>query len=173
MKSLFPVAMTSIMLGAFPASAQVIRPSQAAAVMQWIGAARIDITYHRPVARGRELFGHLVPYGKVWSPSADSAAVVTLGAPVTINGRALPKGIYTLWAIPGESEWTVIFSTVHPVHHMFYPAGKDALRVTAAPTMGDSFETLAIYFPMVDADSAVMAIHWGRTIVPLRIRSTH
>src|ERR1035438_2296430 len=57
-------------------SAQVIRPSQTASVMQWVGTARIDIAYHRPVARGRELFGKLVPFGKVWSPSADTAAVL-------------------------------------------------------------------------------------------------
>ena len=152
-------------------SAQIIRPSQTAAVMQWVGAAKIDITYHRPVARGRELFGKLVPFGKVWSPSADSAAVFTISAPIRVNGAPLAAGTYTIWTIPGESEWTVIFSSVHPVHHMFYPQGKDALRVKTVALSGDQLETLAIYFPMVDADSAEMVIHWGRTIVPLRIRS--
>jgi hypothetical protein len=153
------------------ASAQVIRPSQTAAVMQWVGASKIDITYHRPVARGRELFGKLVPYGKVWSPSADSAAVFTISKPVSVNGSTLAAGAYTIWTIPDAAEWTVIFSAVHPVHHMFYPEGKDALRVKAVPRSGDQLETLGIYFPMVDADSAEMVIHWGRTVVPLKIRS--
>ena len=139
--------------------------------MQWVGAARIDITYHRPVARGRELFGKLVPFGKVWSPSADSAAVFTTSKMLTVNGAALPAGSYTIWTIPGEREWTVMFSTERPVPHLFYPQGKDALRVTTASRSGDQVETLAIYFPMVDADSAEMVIHWGRTAVPLRIRS--
>jgi hypothetical protein len=152
-------------------AAQVIRPSQAAETMQWVGAAKIDITYHRPVARGRELFGKLVPYGKVWSPSADSAAVFTTSAPLRVNGSPLAAGAYTIWTIPGEKEWTVIFSSVHPVHHMFYPEGKDALRVKAVPRTADHFETLAIHFPMVDADSAEMVIHWGRTAVPLRLHS--
>jgi hypothetical protein len=76
-----------------------------------------------------------------------------------------------LWAIPGQSEWTLIYSKIHPVHHMFYPDGKDALRVKSVPRTGDFLETLGIYFPMVDADSAEMVIHWGKTIVPLRIRS--
>lgn len=153
------------------ASAQVIRPSQAGAVMQWVGATKIDITYHRPVARGRELFGKLVPFGKVWSPSADSAAVFTISTPITVNGSALPAGAYTIWTIPGAAEWTLIFSKVHPVHHMFYPEGKDALRVKSIPRAGDFLETLGIYFPMVDADSAEMVIHWGKTVVPLRIKS--
>jgi ABC-type transport system involved in cytochrome c biogenesis permease subunit len=104
---------TSLALSALltlPASAQVIRPSQAGGVMQWVGATKIDITYHRPVARGRELFGKLVPFDKVWSPSADSAAVFTISTPITVNGSALATGTYTLWAIPGQSEWTLIFS---------------------------------------------------------------
>lgn len=152
-------------------SAQVIRPSQTASVMQWVGAAKIDITYHRPVARGRELFGKLVPFGRVWSPSADTAAVFTVSAPISVNGAPLPAGSYSIFAIPGETEWTVIFSSVHPVHHMFYPQGKDALRVKAAPRDGQHLETLGFYFPMVDADSAEMVIHWGKTVVPLKIRS--
>jgi hypothetical protein len=159
-----------LMLGVTVVSGQVIRPSQAAEVMQWVGAAKLDITYHRPVARGRELFGKLVPFGKVWSPSADSAAVLTLSKPVTVNGSALAAGAYTVWTIPGEKEWTVIFSTEHPVHHMFYPEGKDALRVKAVPRAGDHLETLGISFPMVDADSAEMVIHWGETVVPLKVR---
>lgn len=150
---------------------QVIRPSQAAAVMQWVGAAKIDISYHRPVARGRELFGALVPYGKVWSPSADTAAIFTTGRPLTVNGSALGAGTYSIWTIPGEREWTVIFSSVGVVHHMFYPEGKDALRVTAVLRTGDHLETLGIYFPMVNADSAEMVIHWGKTIVPVKLRA--
>ena len=150
---------------------QVIRPSQAAELMQWVGASKIQIAYHRPVARGRELFGALVPFGKVWSPSADSAAVFKTSRPLTVNGSALAAGSYSIWAIPGATEWTVIFSSIDVVHHMFYPEGKDALRVTAVPRMGDHFETLGIYFPMVNADSAELVIHWGKTIVPMKLRA--
>jgi hypothetical protein len=160
-----------VTLWATAASAQVIRPSQAAAVMQWVANTKIDISYHRPVARGRELFGKLVPFDKVWSPSADSAAVFTISTPITVNGSALAAGTYTIWTIPSASEWTVMFSSVHPVHHMFYPEGKDALRVKAVPRSGDHLESLTIYFPMVDADSAEMVIHWGKIVVPLTIRS--
>ena len=73
-----------VTLFATTASAQVIRPSQAGAVMQWVANTKIEISYHRPVARGRELFGKLVPFDKVWSPSADSAAVVTISTPITV-----------------------------------------------------------------------------------------
>ena len=165
------LALVLVPLAVAPASAQVIRPSQAASLMQWVGPSKIEITYHRPGARGRELFGKLVPYGKVWSPSADSAIVFKTTKALTVNGSALPAGSYSLWANPGESEWTLIFSSVDVVHHMFYPEGKDVLRVKLVPRSGDRFETLGIYFPMVDADSAEMDIHWGRTIVPIKIRA--
>ena len=50
------------------------RKSQLGVVTQWIAGTKVEITYRRPVARGRALFGSLVPYGKVWTPSADTAA---------------------------------------------------------------------------------------------------
>ena len=165
------LAVALVMSGAQSLCAQVIRPSQAAALMQWVGAAKIDISYHRPVARGRELFGALVPYGKVWSPSADSAAVFKTTRPLSVNGSALAAGSYSIWTIPGATEWTIIFSSIDVVHHMFYPEGKDAMRVTAVPRTGDHLETLGIYFPMVNADSAELVIHWGRTVVPLKLRA--
>lgn len=164
-------AAACLLLAAPALSGQVIRPSQAAELMQWVGASKIQIAYHRPVARGRDLFGALVPFGKVWSPSADSAAVFKTSKPLIVNGSPLAAGSFSMWAIPGATEWTIIFSSVDVVHHMFYPEGKDALRVTAAPRSGDYQETLGIYFPMVNADSAELVIHWGRTVVPLKLRA--
>ncbi len=152
-------------------TAQVIRPSQRALVSQDIAAARIEITYHRPVARGRALFGALVPWGKVWTPSADTAALFSVNAPISVQGQTLPAGTYSIFTIPDAKEWTVIFSKAHPLFHKFYPEGEDALRVTAAPRDGEYMETLAFYFPLVDADSGTLVIHWGRTMVPLRIKA--
>lgn len=164
-------AIALIAFAAQGAAAQVIRPSQPAGVMQWVGATKIDITYHRPVARGRTLFGKLVPFDSIWSPSADTAAMFTTSTRITVNGEPLAAGTYSIFTIPGRTDWTVIFTKDHPVHHMFYKPGHDALRVHATPRTGDHLETLAIVFPMVDADSAEMVIHWGQTIVPLRIKS--
>ena len=151
--------------------AQVIRKSQLATVSQMIGDARIEITYRRPVARGRNLFGSLVSFGHLWSPSADSAAVFTTTKELEIAGARLPAGRYSLWAIPDRDTWTLIFNSVTPVFHMRYPEGKDVLRVHAKPAAGDHMETLAFYFPMVDEDSAVLSLHWGKTVVPFTIKA--
>ncbi len=171
-KWLVSVALAAAWLrAAQTAGAQVIRPSQRALVSQDIAAARIEITYHRPVARGRTLFGALVPWRKVWTPSADTAALFSVNAPIRIQGQTLPAGTYSVFTIPDSAEWTIIFSKAHPLFHKFYPKDQDALRVKTRPREGEYMETLAFYFPMVDADSGMLVLHWGRTVVPLHIKA--
>ncbi len=167
-RSLAVLAMTVCFATA--ASAQT-RKSQLAGVSQQVANTKIEIVYRRPVARGRALFGALVPYGKIWTPSADSAARITFSTPVTVNGSALAAGTYSIWAIPDSSSWTVIFNSAAVVFHMNYPTGNDVLRVKAAPVKGDHVETLQFSFPMADADSTQLELHWGPTIVPLMIRA--
>ena len=150
---------------------QVIPRSQLATVVQQLAGTRLEVTYRRPVARGRPLFGALVPWGHIWTPSADSAARITISAPVTVNGSPLAAGSYALWTIPDSTSWTVIFSETASVFHLRYPDGHDVLRVRAAPLHGEHVESLMFAFPLVDADSAVMQLRWGPTIVPLTIRA--
>lgn len=148
------------------------RKSQLATVSQQVAGARLEVVYRRPVARGRVLFGTLVPWGKVWTPSADTAARLSVSAPVTINGSPLAAGTYSVWTIPDSSSWTVIFSSTATVFHMSYPGGHDVLRVRATPLKGDHVESLQFAFPIVDADSAQLELRWGTTIVPLSVHVT-
>jgi hypothetical protein len=161
------VALSAV--AARPAYAQEPRRSQRAVVVQMIGTTRVEITYSRPVARGRALFGALVPWGRIWNPGADTATAISVSAPILVNGARLPAGAYSLWAIPGETEWTFIFSRAHPVWHVPYRDGQEALRVRAVPERGAHMETLAFYFPVVDGLSAVLRLHWGEVVVPLRM----
>lgn len=157
-------------LGAVTASAQEPRKSQQGAVMQIVANTRIEIRYSRPVARGRKLFGELVPWGRVWAPGADTATSISVSTPVRVNGQTLPAGTYSVWAIPRPDTWTVIFSRAHPVWHIPYPEGRDVLRVEAPAREGSHMETLTFYFPVVDGHAAELYLHWGTTIVPLSIR---
>ena len=152
-------------------SAREIPRSQYGAVSQSIAGTTVEVTYRRPVARGRELFGELVPWGRIWTPSADSAAIFVTSGDLEVNGEPLPAGRYGLWTVPGESEWTLVFSRVSPSFHLRYPEGQDALRVRAVPERGEHVETLQFAFPLVDADSAVLQLRWGETVVPIRIRA--
>jgi Protein of unknown function (DUF2911) len=147
------------------------RKSQRATVTQLVGPAKIEILYWRPVARGRELFGALVPWARVWTPSADSAALISTSTDLTIAGSRLPAGTYAIWMIPERDSWSVIFSSAQPVFHLKLPgSGDEILRVKVKPASAEHMETLGFYFPMVDGDSAVLNMHWGRTVVPMTIR---
>ena len=146
--------------------------SQHGSVTQRVGTTDIVISYNRPVARGRELFGTLVRWGRMWHPGADSATSISFSKDVTIEGHALAAGKYTLWTIPEESPkpWTVIFNRGVGGWHTNYPGeAQDALRLLVTPQTGPHFETLTYYFPMVDADSAELRLQWGTTVVPLKI----
>lgn len=145
--------------------------SQLGTVTQMVGGARIEIVYRRPVARGRQLFGSLVRWGRTWTPSADTAAIFSTTTPLDVAGGKLPAGKYSIWMVPDSTMWTVIFSSQQPVFHLAYRPTHDVLKVRVAPRTSDHMETLGFYFPMVDADSAVLNMHWGRAVVPIPIRA--
>lgn len=147
-----------------------VSKSQPAVVSQRIANTEITITYSRPVARGRELFGKLVPYDEVWNPGADQATAIAVTRDIQINKRPLKAGIYSLWAIPRRERWTIIFNRAADVYHTPYPGEKeDALRFDVQPEQGAHMETLAFYFPVVEGKDAVLRLHWGNVIVPLAI----
>jgi hypothetical protein len=154
-----------------PAEAQNIPRSQSAAVTQQLAGTRIEISYHRPVARGRSLFGALVPWGRIWSPGADSVARLSTSGPLELNGARISAGSYGVWMIPDSISWTVIVSAKADAFHLRYPEGQDVVRVTSAPQRGEHVETLLFAFPAVDADSATLQFRWGTTVVPLRVRA--
>ena len=166
-----PIAVTILLVAvACTGNAQNTR-SQLGSVSQSVTSTKIDIVYRRPVARGRTLFGALVPWGQVWTPSADSAVRVTISEPIEINGSRLAAGSYSMWAIPDSTSWTIIFNSQAQVFHLRHDEGRDVLRVKAVPTKSDHIETLMFAFPMVDADSARLEMRWGTTVVPMLIRA--
>src|SRR5215472_5224960 len=86
------------------------RDSQRAEVSQKIGITNITILYHRPLVKGRKIFGGLEPYGKEWRAGANENTIIEFSDPVSIEGKPLAKGTYGLHMIPGETDWTIIFS---------------------------------------------------------------
>jgi hypothetical protein len=168
------VAAAAVLVPAI-SSAQGSPFSQRARVQQDVALTSIDITYGRPVARGRALFGALVPWDSVWHPGADSATLVRFSHDVILEGKAVKAGEYSMWLIPRQHQpWTFILSKAAHTFHKPYPgADQDALRVDVTPETVSHVETLAIYFPSVLRDEAVMRIHWGETAVPIRIKAPY
>src|SRR2546423_3501210 len=106
-------------------SAQRFPASQHGSVTQRVGLTDIAVSYNRPVARGRRLFGELVRWGHIWHPGADSATTITFSRDVTITGHDIAAGRHTLWTIPHEpaQPWTVILSRRRGVGAKQYPGG--------------------------------------------------
>ncbi len=75
---------------------------------------KVKVTYSSPSKRGREIFGGLVPYGKVWRTGANEPTIFETNEEITIQGKKLPKGSYSLWTIPNQNTWTVIFNSEIP-----------------------------------------------------------
>jgi hypothetical protein len=83
-------------------------PEDTAELVQ--GDTKISVFYNRPSKKGREIFGGLVPYNEVWRTGANEATTFTTNKDLIIDNQTLPAGEYTLWTIPDEDTWTVIFN---------------------------------------------------------------
>lgn len=156
--------------GRIPSGAR--RKSQPAFLVQRIGATEITLRYNRPSARGRPLFGGIVPWDSVWCPGADEATKLTTTSPLAIGGAVLPRGSYSLWLIPrAAGDWTLIFSRAADAYHVPYPgARKDALRVSVHPHAAPYVETLAYELPIATADGALLELRWGTVAIPIPLR---
>ena len=157
------------------ASAQGYPFSQRGSVTQNVALTAISVEYGRPVARGRVLFGQLVPWDSIWHPGADSATRITFDHDVLLEGKPLSAGEYSLWLIPRQrGAWTVIVSKAAHTFHKPYPGAEfEVLRLDVTPLAVSHMESFAIYFPMVLRDEAELRLHWGTMAVPIRIKAPY
>lgn len=162
----------AIVLAAAPARTQPQLPapdaSPKASLMQTIGIADVQVSYHRPGVKGRALWGGLVPYGEVWRAGANENTTVSFSLPVSVAGKPLPAGTYGLHMIPGKGDWTVIFSrNATSWGSFFYKESEDALRITVTPRQGPHTEWLEYEFSDLTDSSAVLAMRWEKIVVPI------
>jgi hypothetical protein len=153
------------------AQTPAIKASQHGTVTQHVAATVLTVDYNRPVAKGRDLFGALVPYDRVWCPGADDCTTLTLSTDIKIEGKDLPAGTYTVWAKPGAEKWSIIFNRAHPTFHTQYSrvSDQDFLTLELTPRAGSHMETLSFYFPVVNGKHAELVFHWGTVVVPMSI----
>nr|WP_299346571.1 DUF2911 domain-containing protein [Allomuricauda sp.] len=122
----------------------------------------VRVIYSRPQLKGRSL-SELAPGGKVWRTGANEAAEITFYKDATIAGTAVKAGTYSLFTIPGESEWTVILNNnLNQWGAYSYDSAADVARVTGkASTDSESLEAFSIAFD----DNGAMVMGWGTTRV--------
>ncbi|MBS1849625.1 MAG: DUF2911 domain-containing protein [Acidobacteria bacterium] len=139
-------------------------------VAQRIGITDITLKYHRPLVKGRKIWGGIVPFGTVWRAGANENTTIEFSDPVTIEAQPLAAGTYGLHMIPGEDQWTIIFSKVSSAWGSFtYRQSEDALRVTVKPQAADFQEALAYDFENPTSDSTVVIMHWEKLAVPFKV----
>ena len=144
--------------------------SQHATITQRVGLTDVSIDYSRPNMRGREIFGGLVPYGKVWRTGANAPTKIKFSDAVKIGGQDVPAGEYALYTIPNKDEWSIILSKDLKMGASGYKADADALRVTAKPSdLVEPVESFTIAFDNLKDDGAMIVLKWDKTRVPVEL----
>jgi hypothetical protein len=171
---LLAAACTTALFAPAVACAQ-IRASEHSTLTQQVSTTTIRIEGDRPVARGRTLFGDggVVKWNEVWTPGANWATTLEVDRDVTIDGKPLPKGKYSMWLTPKAppAAWSLAFSRQVKRFHVRPPGAEDEqLRLDVKPEQSPMhMETLAWYMPVVTPEGATLRMHWGSTVVPLQI----
>lgn len=149
------------------------RSSPRASLMQAVGGAELRMTYGRPAVKGREIWGKLVPYGRVWRAGANEATTFTSTTDLRVDGHPLPAGSYTLFVIPTEKEWTVIFNRVPRQWGAFnYNPAFDVLRFAVTPTEAPHQEHLSYHIEADGANAAVITLAWEKRSITFRVEAS-
>lgn len=132
------------------------------------------VLYSRPQTRDREIFGKLVPYGEVWRTGANEATEITLYQDMTVSGKRIKKGTYTLFTIPQENEWTIILNNSTNIWGAYdYQVEKDVARITVpVKTAKTPIEALSMSFEPID-NGAKLYIGWDDRYVEVPFKKAN
>jgi pimeloyl-ACP methyl ester carboxylesterase len=146
------------------------RASPRASVMEAVGGAEIEIAYGRPAVKVSKIWGELVPSGRVWRAGANEATRFTFNRDVRIEGQALAAGTYTFFAIPGDTDWTLIFNRVPRQWSAFdYNPAFDALRFPVKPVETPHEEYLRYTIQPAASSAAIVTLAWEKRAVSFRV----
>jgi len=147
--------------------------SPAVTLKQRVGVTDVEVTYSRPGAKGRKVFGGLVPYGELWRTGANAAPKITFSTDVKWNGQPVPAGTYSLFTIPDAAEWTIVLNKVaEQSGTSAYDEKQDLVRVKAKSVpLTSAVENFRIDLDELRDSGAVLSIAWDKTSVPVRIET--
>lgn len=171
------VALLALLTGLLSQSAvaqlSLPEPSPPATVKQKIGFTDLTIDYSRPAVKGRAIFGGLVPYGKIWRTGASDATILTITEPLTVGGKQLPAGPYSLFTIPNRGEWTIILNKHVGGHGLDgYDEKNDVMRFTVkADSSARSYESFTIEVQDLVRNQANLYLSWANTSVHFPLSS--
>ena len=174
MKKIFLSAIT-IACFALLSTAQVKMPapSPTQTVKQDFAIGIIELTYSRPLAKGRKIFGDLVPYNKLWRTGANAATKIAFSEPVEIGGKKLDSGSYVLYTIPGIESWEIILNRgLKNWGTDGYKESEDVLRISVPVfKMKNKMESFTMGFSDVKPETCSLDIQWEKTMVSIPLRA--
>jgi hypothetical protein len=138
-----------------------------------IEGKKIRVDYGAPSMRGRKVMGGLVPYGEVWCAGANDATTLTTDADLEIAGLRVPKGSYTLWAIPGKTDWTLIVNKQTGQWHTEYNEDRDLGRVKiSVKSLASPVEQFRIAIMPAGGNKGMLSLIWETTeaLAPFTVR---
>lgn len=144
-------------------------PSPTQTIKQDFGLGSVEVTYSRPAAKGRKVFGDLVPFDKLWRTGANAATLIKFSEPVEIAGKKIDTGTYALYTIPGTESWQIILNKgVKNWGVDGYKESEDVLKFSVVPSrLGEKMENFTILFDAVTPSSCEMYIVWEKTMVAI------
>lgn len=164
---IFLFALTILLFAAYQgliAYTKSFSPEETASFVD--GDLKIEVTYSSPSKKNREIFGSLVPFGKIWRTGANEATIFSTSQDIKIGGKTLPKGDYTLFSIPESDSWEIIFNSATYDWGINYDGTSphkpeaDVLRANAAVLMSNGVkESFSIYIDRIEG----IVFEWDRT----------
>lgn len=143
------------------------KASPADSTTGYIGNSEISIKYNSPSVKNRTIWGALVPYNQVWRAGANEATIFTTSASLNVEGKELPAGTYSFFAIPTEKDWTIIFNkTANQWGAYKYDMGEDALRVTVTPKKSSTVNERLKY----EINKNGIVLKWENLEIPVGIK---
>jgi hypothetical protein len=142
-------------------------------VSQNFATSKIELSYSRPSAKGRKIYGDVVPFGSIWRTGANSATTISFGEDVKINNTEIKSGKYGLLTIPGATEWTIILTKDLTVTNaQAYKQENDVLRFSVKPeTLPYFTETFEIEIANVKTNQVDIELIWEKTSVSFTIKT--
>ena len=148
--------------------------STASEIEQVVGLTEIEVDYNRPSKRGRVIFGNLVPFGKIWRTGANSGTEISFSTDVSINGENINEGTYSIFSIPNEDSWQIIFYSDTDLWSV--PRNWEESKIIfqsnfKSNTNNKAVETFSISFEDITNNNVNLVFSWDDTnvIVPVDV----
>jgi len=147
------------------------KPSPYAEVMQRIGLTDITVKYSRPGVKERTIFGDLEAYGEIWRTGANSATKIELSTDANIGGTDVRAGTYSIFSIPGETEWKVMINTDTKASEGSYKAENNVAEITLKGVKNAMVETMTFSFANVSEEEAQLVFEWEniKWMIPIKV----